>query len=277
MILVAGGDSLIYGSELSDCDNNCSQLVYPALLAKKYNLDYDCVAWPGNANNAITRMVMTKCYELLLKKARFGVIVQWSFLPRYEFRFNFDTKQRISPWYSINPWTIEDDLDSITKNFFNDNHDIKHSQIANIKNAQNLGISQFAKSFYYNIGDSKYYELYTSLKEFLFLQNFLQTNHIPYLFAAAENNFYSMPNYTGRTDKFLQTLYEQIIWDNWFFFLGNEKYGAQIGFYTWATINKYRMGTTHPLEEAHNDSAKLINPKFTNLILDKLHHKRDKL
>jgi hypothetical protein len=33
-----------------------------------------------------------------------------------------------------------------------------------------LGISDFAKTFFKHVGDSEYYELYTSLKEILFLQ-----------------------------------------------------------------------------------------------------------
>ena len=38
------------------------------------------------------------------------------------------------------------------------------------------------------------------------------------------------------------------------------------GFYQWAIENKYKIGTTHPLEEAHKDAAKLIEEKFNAMV-----------
>jgi hypothetical protein len=38
------------------------------------------------------------------------------------------------------------------------------------------------------------------------------------------------------------------------------------GFYQWARENKYPVGTTHPLEAAHADAAKLMQEKFNELV-----------
>jgi hypothetical protein len=38
------------------------------------------------------------------------------------------------------------------------------------------------------------------------------------------------------------------------------------GFYRWAKDNKYRMGTTHPLEEAHAAAAQLMKDRYNELV-----------
>ncbi len=89
--LIAGGDSFIYGSELSDCvDENgsehISKLTFPALIAKEQGLEYVCTAMPGYSNTAIRRNVMNAC-EIYRSDIDL-VIVQWTFSSRFEFRFD---------------------------------------------------------------------------------------------------------------------------------------------------------------------------------------------
>jgi hypothetical protein len=108
MIIVAGGDSFVFGSELKDQFGiEPSKFTYPALLAKECNFEYRCIARPGSANNAISRLIISECEKI--KENNIGVIVTWTFTHRYEFRFNYDTQQRYSPWYSINSWVTLDD------------------------------------------------------------------------------------------------------------------------------------------------------------------------
>jgi hypothetical protein len=45
------------------------------------------------------------------------LIVTWSFTNRYEFRFNYNTRQQISPWYSINSWSTLESVNVIEKEF----------------------------------------------------------------------------------------------------------------------------------------------------------------
>jgi hypothetical protein len=101
------------------------------------------------------------------------------------------------------------------------------------------------------------------------MQNYLKLNNIPYLFVPADTSFYQHDNYFRSRDKFIDDLYNQIDWDNWFFFPpgthANETHVLR-GFYQWAVENKYKIGTTHPLEDAHADAAKLIEEKFNELV-----------
>lgn len=273
MILVAGGDSFIFGSELKDQSNGPSQSTYSAILAKQSNMEYVCVAWPGNANNAISRMVINACDQYKTQCSKIGVIVTWTFTSRYEFRFNYNTKQKITPWYSINAWSILDDPKKIVKEFQTKNNNIYNSHIDNLQTAKTTGISEFAKTFFKHVGDSEYYELYSSLKEILFLQFYLEQNKIPFLFVAADNHFYDCPNYYRQQDENINSLYSKIDWTKWYFFepgSGPDQTPMPRGFYQWAIENKYPMGATHPLEDAHFDASKLIKRKFNELVTKSL-------
>ena len=70
-------------------------------------------------------------------------------------------------------------------------------------------------------------------------------------------------------DKYISSIYEQIDFNNWFWFpqghQANETQDPR-GFYQWALENKYPVGTTHPLEEAHQAAAELIKEKFNELV-----------
>jgi hypothetical protein len=266
MIIVAGGDSFVYGSELADCQGVYSRNTFTSLLAQGH--DYQCVAWPGNSNDGIARRVVAECEATLPDLP--VVIVSWTFPGRYEFRFNYDTNQRGSPWYNINAWTIKDDPTTIEKEFVNQNNSILHHQIKNIVKAKENGISDFARSFYKNIGDSEYWEIYTTLKEIVYLQNYLKTNRIPYLFTCADNSFWY--NHTIQTaDATIHSLTEQVHRDqaNWFWFpagVGKNQTEQPRGFYQWAVENKYPIGTTHPLEEAHQAAAQLMKDQFDAMV-----------
>ena len=273
MILVAGGDSFIFGAELRDQVDGPSLSTFPALLAKENNLEYHCAAWSGNANNAITRMTMSACEHLKKENKKIAALVTWTFTNRYEFRFNYNTAQKITPWYSINAWTIADKLDEIEKEFKTINIEILKTQKKTIELAKRTGVSDFAKTFFKHVGDSEYYELYSSLKEILFLQMYFEQNKIPYLFVPADNRFYERPNYDRQQDKFINSIYNQIDWSKWFFFQGGleaHETKEPRGFYQWAVENKYPIGTTHPLEEAHSAAAKLIKEKFNELVTKSL-------
>lgn len=266
MIIVAGGDSFIYGSELGDCKDQYSQRTFTALLSQGH--DYNCVAWPGIGNDGIARRVIADIEAWLPEKPL--VIVSWTFPGRYEFRFNYDTRQVSSPWYTINPWTIENDPAQIQKEFITKNDLILNDQIATIKRANKTGVADFAKTFYSHVGNSEYWEVYSTLKEITYLQNHLKANSIPYLFTCADNNFWY--NYTTQhADALIHSLTEQIYrdQDNWFWFpAGTNPQDTQTprGFYQWAVESKYSIGTTHPLEHAHQDAAQLMQGKFNELV-----------
>jgi hypothetical protein len=275
MILVAGGDSFIFGTELTDQrEPDASNSTFTALLAKQNGLDYVCSAWPGNANSAISRMTIKECEKLRTTDNKIAVIISWTYIDRFEFRFNYDTEQRISPWYSINSWTSKDD-DSILGYFskqFN-NKIVADRQLAHTNTARKTGVAGFAKEFYKHVGNSEYYELYSTIKEIVFMQNYLETKNIPYLFTLADNSFFNTANYHQSRDEILDSLYKQIDWKHWYFFpAGTEIHDTcrPRGFYQWAIENKYAMGVSHPLEPAHTDAAKLMKEKFNELVTKNL-------
>jgi hypothetical protein len=61
MIIVACGDSFVWGSELADSphggEDGYSRNTFPALLAKEHNYEYRCVAYPGASNTDIAAQV----------------------------------------------------------------------------------------------------------------------------------------------------------------------------------------------------------------------------
>jgi hypothetical protein len=260
MIIVAGGDSFIYGSELRDCRHRPSENTFTALLAKGNN--YDCVAWPGYANDSIARTVIAECEQLT---DDLTVIVSWTFPGRYEFRFAYDTGYRKSPWHSMNVWDTQD-LGDITQQV--NNVDILNSVKRHKDLLEKNGIVEFINTFYRHVGSNEYWETYSMLKEIVYLQNYLKVKHIPYMFTCADNSIFQ--NHTANnSDEFVNSLYKQIDMDNWFLFpagTGVNQTETPRGFYQWAVENKYDMGTTHPLEQAHADAAKLMQGKFNELV-----------
>jgi hypothetical protein len=255
MKLIAGGDSMIWGIELKDClngsRNGYSQNTLTALLAKQAGLDYTCCAYPGNANNAISRSIITYCEKNTGIKS---VVVMWTFVQRVEFRFNFvPNSPRPSGWYSINSWHCQDDFQF-------------QSQYLDAKN-----LREYAKVYYKHVGSIEYYEQYNFLKEVLFLQLYLERKNIPYLFLTTNNESFEHENYKRhQVDDDLSSLYQQIDWNQWFFFpkgQGENQTNAPRGFYQWAMESNYIIGPTgHPLEQAHIDAAELIKERFNELV-----------
>lgn len=251
--LIAGGDSFTFGSELQGCiDRNHKKIPspnsYASLIAQETKLDYCCVAYPGYSNDAITRTVINECSQ---QKDIGLVIVCWTFPGRYEFRIAED-------WRQISHWSAKENIEEIIdKEFQNENNKIKQSHLYKLRQ-ENEGIQLFAKSFYQYVGDSEYTEVYTSLINIIRLQHYLDANRIPYLFTAVDQNL--IKNIERHLDDLsISVLYNQISHSKWFWFPGN------LGFYTWSLENKFPIGTTHPLEPAHNKAAELINEHLRNI------------
>tara|TARA_R110000822_G_scaffold255914_1_gene381900 strand:+ start:479 stop:1270 length:792 start_codon:yes stop_codon:yes gene_type:complete len=257
LTILAGGDSFVYGSELADCNETYSKNTFPALLSE--GNEYQCVAWPGYANDSIARTVINYCENN--KQKDIFVIVSWTFPGRYEFRFDYVTGQRTGNWCAITPWTALDNNDEFLKDFKNTNDEILDHHINHREQAKRTGMYDFAKTFYKHVGGSEYWEIYSSLKEIVYLQNYLKTNNIGYLFTCASTDLFL--NYTlEHKEEFCTNLHNQIDFDNWYIFSNT----TPLGFYQWADFNKYRIGTTHPLEEAHRDAAHLMKGKFNELV-----------
>jgi hypothetical protein len=207
-MIIAAGDSFVYGSELASAAN-----AFTALLGAD-----ECVAWPGFGNDAIARTTIERCEQGGVS----GVIVSWTFPGRYEFRFAYDTGQKKSPWYSINAWTIKQDAREIEKEFATKDKAILDAQLETIERAKTTGVADFARTFYAHVGSTEYWEVYSSLKEIVYLQNYLRVNNIPYLFTCADNSI--LYNHTvDQGDSVINSLVMQIDLDKWFWFPAGTK------------------------------------------------------
>ena len=95
-------------------------------------------------------------------------------------------------------------------------------------------------------------------REIISLQQYLEFHQYRYLFTCADNCIV-----TGKLD-----------YSNWYFFPpAEEKWNTTSprGFYQWAVENKYKCGPNqHPLEDAHQDAAKLMQGKFNELVTKSL-------
>jgi len=255
--LIAGGDSFTYGSELNDCfqlvegsppQEVYSHHTYSALLASEMNLEYVCAAVPGSSNSAIRRNTMDVCEQYNDIDL---VIVMWTFPNRYEFKFD-------DRWEQITLWSIEENVEvRIKKEFQNENPIVFNEHLKKLKRERNLGITDFAKTFYRHVGHTEYWECYSSLVEIVMLSNYLKLRNIPHLFTVADSFIINSQRHAN--DPSYKTLLDLTKNVNWFLFPYDK------GFYNWALDEKFPFATTHPREEAHIEAANLIYEHIRNL------------
>jgi len=253
--LISGGDSYTYGLELADCKwpTRPSSHTFSALLAKSYNLDYVCTAIPGYSNSAIARSVINKCIEV---KQDYAVIVTWTYINRFE--LSTDTpiiteyEHRSNAWYGICPSNLE----KIRKEF--------------------PGFIGMVDQFLKWTGLTEYYKYYTTLKEILYLQNFLKVHNIPYLFTSADSSicFQKSSEIIKHDDNIhtLKNMLSEVDWNQWHLFPNNGidwlLTSSPNGFKTWATEKKFKTGPGfHPLEDAHLSAHNILKDKFNELVV----------
>ncbi len=234
-VLISGGDSFTAGNELPSPEH-----AWPTLLANLAGWNHCATAKGGNSNSAIRRTVMNAVHKY--QEEDLFVAVMWSFPNRYEFRFTYDTGHKDSPWYSINPWTYNDE--NFADHFHTMDKDILVHQKANRANAEQRGMSKFARMYVDQIADSEYWELYTSWCEIVMLQNYLSNKDIPYSFMYVDNSLFEC---NVELDITLRTLKESIHW-----------FAYDEGMYNWAKRTNQQFYTTHPQESAHEEWINML-------------------
>ena len=266
MIIVAGGDSFIWGSELKDCPhhgiNGYSRSTWIANLAKEQNIDYACVAQAGCGNTIIARNVVNFCE----RHQDVFPIVQWTWPYRFDFKVINTNK---NGWETLGPWQADEEHrpgDELPEGDALFNYAEEYKQ-----KAKKTGINELANTFFKYVGSGEYWPVYSTLKEIIFLQSYLKGRSIPYLFSCvdATSIFY---NYTTEKEKdpYINDLLNQIDMDSWGFFPPGTGWGetkTSRGFYQWAVENKYDIAPGgHPLVQAHLDASKLMQEKFNELV-----------
>ena len=229
-VLVAGGDSFTYGSELPSQEH-----AWANLLATRKGWNICNTARPAASNSSIRRNVMNAVHKY--RELDLFVAVMWSFPNRYEFRFAYDTGHLDSPWYSINPWTYNDE--NFEEHFFTKDDSVLAAQQANRANAEAKGMTTFAKSYVQNVAQTEYWEIYNSWCEIVMLQNYLIKHNIPYIFTQVDNSLFE---YNDAMDSTLSTLRADI---------DMSRFVIDEGMFNWAKRTKQQFYTTHPRESAH--------------------------
>lgn len=259
--LLAGGCSFTFGHELSDDvkGQKPSEKSWAALLSKTDKFEYKSVAYPGTGNSGIARRV----FEYITSpeyKNNAVVAVMWTFTSRYDWAMPRNKILENTRWTSITPWDTSDrQVEAETSFSVNEAHLVTWKQRRD--NMQLTGVGPFADAIY-RYAANQYHETYLSWKSIIWLQNILEKKKIPYFFTLADNVlFYDELKPLKEIDTFLNGLYNEINFNNWFFF--GER---NMGFNQWALLNNYPRGTTHPLDDAHKDAATLMKDKFSVII-----------
>jgi hypothetical protein len=105
MIIVAGGDSIIWGSELADSPHGgpdgYSRNTFSAILAGN---NYNCTAYPGIGNKEISHRIINASQQLVDTKIKQIVLVCWTW-PTRDNLLNSDNEilelQNFLNFYSI--------------------------------------------------------------------------------------------------------------------------------------------------------------------------------
>jgi len=257
--IVAGGCSFTLGNELSDdVDGKTpSKKSWSSLLAQQNNFEYLCTAFGGMGNQAIARRVFTTVAN---ESDVGGVVVMWSFLSRYDWAMPRHKALEGTRWASLTPWDTTAGDDEAIKTMASSDEQQRQWKIRKAK-FEDTGIYPFADALY-KYAANQYHETYLSWKSIIWLQNILEKKKIPYMFTLADNTlFYDEFKQHKDQDSLMNALHNEINFTNWHFF-GERK----MGFNQWAIMEEYERGTTHPLDEAHQDAVKLMLPTFNKLI-----------
>jgi hypothetical protein len=113
MKLKSFGCSFIFGSDLSDAGTGTvspapSQKTWPALLAKAYDLDYECLARPGGGNLQILDNIIAQTVDP--EPALF--VICWTWVDRFDYWTDHqnwaDNKFGSNQWHTIRPGTTSE-------------------------------------------------------------------------------------------------------------------------------------------------------------------------
>ena len=107
MKIAAFGDSFIFGNELQDIPelfpvgynfSKSSKLTYPALLATKLKLDYQCYAYPGVGNQWLLNQIIS-CIKQ--NKNQVLYIINWTWIDRFD--YHDKDKNDYHKWSTVRP------------------------------------------------------------------------------------------------------------------------------------------------------------------------------
>ena len=190
-LVISGGDSFTYGSELGDDGVlgplQPSKLCWANLVANKLNAKHVNTGGGGRSNSYIVRHVINRMYEALqhnYKPDEIFVQVMWTFVARQEIAVSFNTKRVDSPWFAIDPYVGEAESKSEWFKELNPKTTINWQEVRDDMHKRylinkELGLVDFAKEYYKVTGEL--HDTHSSLKEVLMLQDFLESRNVKYM------------------------------------------------------------------------------------------------
>ena len=127
------GCSFIFGTDLSDDNSNSryinpSQLTWPALLAKNFDIDYECFAWPGSGNLRILESIMSAANS---SNSDDLFIISWTWIDRFDYT-TVDDK-----WQTVLPVDTSKEADFYYRNFHSQYRD-KLTSLIHIRTAVDI-------------------------------------------------------------------------------------------------------------------------------------------
>ena len=259
---IAGGCSFTFGHELSDDEQGKipSKKSWAHGLKTSPSDEYICTAHPGSGNSGIARRVFNAVANNTDIKC---VVVMWSFLSRYDWAMPRHKDLEDTRWTTISPWDTNSGNEEAFRSLAGSEPQQEQWRTRRDTFAE-TGVKPFAEAIYKHAAN-QYHETYLSWKSIIWLQNILEKKKIPFMFTLADNTlFYDEFKQHKDQDPFMNALHGEIDLTKWFSF--GER---MMGFNQWALLNDYPRGTTHPLDEAHEDAVQLMLPTFNKLIGDK--------
>ena len=259
---IAGGCSFTFGHELSDDQRGKipSKKSWAHGLKTVPSDEYKCKAHPGSGNPGIARRVFNAVANNTDVKS---VVVMWSFLSRYDWAMPRHKDLEDTRWTTISPWDTNSGNEEAFRSLAGSEPQQEQWRTRRDTFAE-TGVKPFAEAIYKHAAN-QYHETYLSWKSIIWLQNILEKKKIPFMFTLADNTlFYDEFKQHKDQDPFMNALHGEIDLTKWFSF--GER---MMGFNQWALLNDYPRGTTHPLDEAHEDAVQLMLPTFNKLIGDK--------
>jgi len=261
---ISGGCSFTFGHELSDDDQGKKpsekSWAHGLYRHSKTTGDYVCTAHPGSGNSGIARRVFNAVANI---KEVEGVVVMWSFNSRYDWAMPRHRDLENTRWASISPWDTNAGNEEAFRNLAGSETQQEHWKTRR-QTFEETGVKSFAEAIYRHAAN-EYHETYLSWKSIIWLQNLLEKKKIPFMFTLADNTlFYNEFKQHKDQDLLMTALHNEIDFTKWFSF-GDR----MMGFNQWALLNNYQRGTTHPLDDAHQDAVKLMLPTFNKLIGDR--------
>jgi len=241
-LLIAGGDSFTWGSELPDCkQTKASNMSWSALLSKQNEWEYRCVAKPGCGNTAIARRIMDATRYC---DSDTVVTVMWSFPARYEIKIDPKIAKEMSKiyhntdldgeWLTISTWQTlalsekKKLLGCGEDPVFNFRVERQHEDY------DKYGITELAKSYYNLVSHEKHVN--DTLVSIYTLQNYLKDRGLRYSFSSVTEEVYDIIN----IDHPLNVMIDRSHW------------AGKTGMLDWAKTKGFLISPMgHPGPEAH--------------------------